>query len=72
MNIIGLFGKLVLFAAASWLLVHVLALFGVILAVALPVWWLISPENIPVIINRDLKTGQRAHVLLNLFYWMHA
>jgi len=39
--------KIVAFVLASWLLVHLLAVFGVFLAVAYPLWWLWGPGRIP-------------------------
>lgn len=30
---------------ASWILVHILAIFGIFLAIAYPVWWLFAPQQ---------------------------
>ncbi len=56
---ITLFLKILSFLVASWLLVHVLALFGVFIAVAYPVWWLLTPKQIPCLSCRVKKEGER-------------
>jgi len=33
------------FIIASWLLVHVLTIFGIFLAVAYPLWWIFAPSQ---------------------------
>jgi hypothetical protein len=38
----------------SWVLVHILAVFGFFLAAAYPIWWLVSPEIAPNILRKDL------------------
>lgn len=39
------FIKFILFILLSWILVHLLAIFGVFLAFSLPVWWLLVPKT---------------------------
>jgi hypothetical protein len=41
----------------SWILVHILALFGVFLAVAYPVWWLFAPKQTACLLCRAEKEG---------------
>lgn len=43
---------------ASWLLIHLLAVFGVFLAVAYPLWWLLLPKQTPCFFCRVKKEGQ--------------
>ncbi len=43
----------------SWLLIHLLAIFGVLLVVAYPIWWLLAPKKIPCFFCRIKKEGQR-------------
>jgi hypothetical protein len=38
--------KIVSVTLSSWLLIHILAAFGVFLAVAYPIWWFITPTKI--------------------------
>lgn len=40
------------FLLASWFLVHILAILGLFLAVAYPIWWLLFPEKMPCIFCR--------------------
>ncbi len=43
----------------SGLLIHLLAIFGVFLAVAYPIWWLLAPEKTPCFFCRIKKEGQQ-------------
>jgi len=43
----------------SWILVHLLAVFGVLLAVAYPIWWFISPHKVLCFFCRIQKEGKR-------------
>jgi hypothetical protein len=56
---IGLFLKVLSFIFASWFLVHLLAILGVFLAFAYPLWWLLMPENTPCFICRVKKEGEQ-------------
>ncbi len=42
---LGVLFRLVSFLVASFLLVHLLALFGVFIVVAYPLWWLLAPKQ---------------------------
>lgn len=44
-NLIRIFVGLII----SWVLIHVLGIFGVFLALAYPIWWLIAPTQLPCI-----------------------
>lgn len=43
----------------SWLLIHLMAVFGVFLAIAYPIWWLLAPEKTPCFFCRIKKEGER-------------
>lgn len=64
---LSLFLKLLLFIFSSWVLVHFLAVFGVFLAVAFPVWWLLAPKKTPCFVCeiKKLKECPFSHSLLN-------
>lgn len=42
----------------SWILIHLLTLFGVFLAIAYPIWWIIAPKQTICIFCRSRKEGQ--------------
>lgn len=44
---------------ASWFLVHILAIFGIFLAVAYPVWWLFAPKQTICFLCRAEKEGTK-------------
>jgi hypothetical protein len=46
------------FSVASWLLVHVLAVLGVFIAFAIPIWWLISPNTTICFYCRSKRDGE--------------
>lgn len=48
--------KIISFIIASWLLVHLLAVFGVFLAVSYSVWWFLLPRQIPCLWCRIKKS----------------
>ncbi len=52
----SLFFRIIILAIVSWFFLHLLAIFGVFVAFAYPVWWLISPTSLPSITYR-LKPG---------------
>lgn len=54
-----IFAVLVIF---SWVLVHLLSIFGVFLAVAYPIWWLISPRQTICVFCRSRKDGERCPI----------
>lgn len=56
---IGLLIKIVSFVVSSWLLVHLLAIFGVFLALAYPLWWFIYPRKTPCLFCRTRKEGDQ-------------
>ncbi len=43
-TIIGSAIKIIIYVLVSWVLVHVLAAFGLFIAVAYPIWWLLAPS----------------------------
>lgn len=45
-SILLLILKFIFFALCSWILVHVVAVFGIFLAIAYPLWWLWEPGRI--------------------------
>jgi len=51
--------KIASFVASSWFLVHLLAIFGVFVAVAYPLWWIFSPDQIPCLLCRVWREGSR-------------
>lgn len=52
---IFLFFRLLFFIALSWALIHVLAFFGFFLSLAIPMWWLFSPNSTNCLICRIKK-----------------
>jgi len=42
----------------SWFLVHLLAVFGVLLMVAYPIWWFLAPDKVPCFFCRIQKEGR--------------
>lgn len=55
---IFVFFKFLIFIILSFVLVHILALLGVFVAIAYPLWWLFSPNTIPCLICRRKKIGE--------------
>ncbi|MBU1129813.1 hypothetical protein KKE45_00640 [Patescibacteria group bacterium] len=47
--------KLILIIFFSWLLIHLIAIFGIFLALAYPIWWFLVPEQTPCFFCR-IKT----------------
>lgn len=47
--------KIVSLVVSSWLLVHLLAIFGFFLAVAYPLWWFLTPKKVPCLSCRTKK-----------------
>ncbi len=47
------------FIIASWFLVHLLAIFGIFLAVAYPIWWLFAPKQTACLLCRADKNGSK-------------
>jgi len=43
----------------SWLLIHLMAVFGAFLTVAYPIWWLLAPEKTPCFFCRIKKEGEQ-------------
>lgn len=52
------FIRLVGLAIASFVLVHVFSVFGLFLALAYPVWWLVSPEHTPAVVPRSIGKSE--------------
>ncbi len=44
---VGLSTKLVLFLFSSWVIVHLISIFGFFVALAYPFWWMVSPNSTP-------------------------
>lgn len=42
---------------ASFIVVHILALFGIFLAMMYPVWWLLAPGTVPCLLCQTRKAG---------------
>lgn len=59
--------KTIAFILASWLLVHLLAIFGVFLALAYPLWWLLDIKRFPCLWCRikKIKECSFGHSLLD-------
>ncbi len=59
--------KTLAFILASWFLIHLLAIFGVFLALAYPVWWLLDLKRFPCLWCRIKKIAscQFSHSLLD-------
>lgn len=57
--IIGIAATIIIYVIASWLLIHVLALFGVFLAIAYPVWWLFVPKRTVCLLCKAQKDGEK-------------
>ncbi len=43
----------------SWFLIHLLAIFGIFLAIAYPLWWLFAPKQTVCLLCRAGKEGER-------------
>lgn len=43
-TILGAAVKVIIYVLVSWVLVHVLAVFGLFIAVTYPIWWLLAPS----------------------------
>lgn len=50
--------KILSFTLASWLLVHVFAVFGFFAALAYPAWWFLAPKAIPCLMCQVTKEGE--------------
>jgi hypothetical protein len=57
-NILLLF-KIIAYLISSWILVHLLSVFGAFLAVAYPLWWLFSPDSTICFMCRSGKEGKK-------------
>lgn len=51
-------GFIILLAISSWLIIHVLTLFGFFLAIAYPMWWFFSPKQTTCLFCRSRKEGK--------------
>lgn len=56
---IKLLFKIIVYLVSSWLLVHLLSVFGAFLAVAYPLWWLFSPNSTICFMCRSGKEGKK-------------
>lgn len=54
---LGLLLNILLVLVSSWALIHILAIFGVFLAVAYPLWWLFAPQQTVCFLCRAKKDG---------------
>ncbi len=54
-----LFLKILSLIVASWLLVHLLAVLGVFLAFAYPLWWFLAPHQTPCLLCRVRESGEQ-------------
>lgn len=57
MNYLKTIAFIILFIITSWALIHLLALFGLFLAFAYPLWWFITPRNTTCFICRSRRPG---------------
>lgn len=44
---------------ASWFLIHILAIFGIFLAIAYPLWWLFAPKQTACLLCRTGREGEK-------------
>ncbi len=44
---------------ASWFLIHLLAIFGIFLAIGYPLWWLLAPKQTACLLCRAGREGQK-------------
>lgn len=51
-------GFIILLAISSWLIIHVLTVFGFFLAIAYPMWWFFSPKQTTCLFCRSRKDGE--------------
>jgi hypothetical protein len=58
LNNLKIFLNLILIIVISWLLIHALALLGIFVAVAYPIWWLIAPRITPCIGCNLISNGE--------------
>ena len=49
--------RILLFVAASWILIHLWAVFGFFLAVAYPIWWILAPRKTFCFLCRTKQKG---------------
>lgn len=56
---LGLFLIIIPLVIASWFLIHILAIFGVFLAIAYPLWWLFAPKQTACLLCRAGKEGEK-------------
>lgn len=54
---IGLILFVILSIILSWFLIHLMAIFGIFIAFAYPIWWLIAPNRVPSIVSRRRLDG---------------
>lgn len=47
-----------LYTILSWVLIHILAIFGVFVSLAFPIWWLIAPKTTTCFICRSKRNGE--------------
>ena len=66
---IGLVFKIISFIISSWVLIHLLAIFGVFLALALPLWYILFPQKVPCFLCRvkKLRSCRFTHCFLSSF-----
>lgn len=53
--------KLLVFAVISWILIHLLVIFGIFLAISYPLWWLLAPKQTFCMFCRVKKDGEYCH-----------
>lgn len=56
---LGLILTIIVLVLSSWVLIHILAIFGIFLAVAYPVWWLFAPKQSVCLLCRAEKEGSK-------------
>lgn len=55
----GIIFSLIILVLLSWFLVHIMAIFGIFIAVAYPVWWLFAPKQTVCFLCRAKIEGDR-------------
>lgn len=56
---LGLLLIIIPLVIASWFLVHILAIFGIFLAITYPLWWLFAPKQTACLLCRAGREGEK-------------
>jgi hypothetical protein len=54
--------NILLYTTLSWVLIHILAILGIFMSLAFPIWWLISPKTTTCFVCRSRRNGEYCNI----------